>query len=281
MKRSLVSLVALVCIAQVCSAQSARAADDASPLGRKIESFTLQDHRGGKHSLAAPGKHRATVIVMLGAECPLVKLYGHRLEQLSAQHAGQGVVFLGLDSNTQDSLTDIATFVKDSGVKFPVLKDVGNAVADQLGATRTPEVFLLDKDNVVRYWGRIDDKYGIGFARDKATQQFLEPAINQLLAGKEIETAHVDSVGCIIGRTRKASGDSEVTYSKQVARILQERCVECHRQGEIGPVALTEYSEVAGWADTIAEVIRERRMPPWHADPKHGHFRNDRSMPEA
>lgn len=275
MKRFLFALVALVSVAQ-----AARADDTASPLGRKIEPFTLQDHRGGKHSLAEPGKHRATVIVMLGAECPLVKLYGHRLEQLSSQHANQGVVFLGIDSNSQDSLTDIAAFVRDSGVKFPVLKDLGNVVADQLGATRTPEVFLLDKDNVVRYWGRIDDKYGVGFAREKPTEQYLEPAINQLLADKEIEKAHVDSVGCIIGRARKPSDNSEVTYSKQIARILQDRCVECHRPGEIGPFAMTDYSEVAGWADTIAEVIRDRRMPPWHADPKYGHFRNDRSMPD-
>src|SRR3569832_1344388 len=76
MKRFLIALLVLVCVAQ-----AAVAADSSSPLGRKIESFTLQDHRGAKHTLAAPGKHRATVIVMLGAECPLVKLYGQRLEQ--------------------------------------------------------------------------------------------------------------------------------------------------------------------------------------------------------
>ncbi len=43
---------------------------------------------------------------------------------------------------------------------------------------------------------------------------------------------------------------------------------------------MTDYNEVSGWADAIAEVVRERRMPPWHADPKYGHFRNDMSMPE-
>ena len=43
---------------------------------------------------------------------------------------------------------------------------------------------------------------------------------------------------------------------------------------------MTSYAEVSGWADMIAEVVRQRRMPPWHADPKYGHFSNDRSLPE-
>ena len=99
-----------------------------------------------------------------------------------------------------------------------------------------------------------------------------------MLAGKTVETPHVDAVGCLIGRTREPDEKSDVTYSNQIARIFQEHCVSCHRPGEIGPFALTDYSEVAGWADMIAEVVRERRMPPWHANPEFGHFRNDISL---
>ena len=65
------------------------------------------------------------------------------------------------------------------------------------------------------------------------------------------------------------------------ARILQKNCVECHRAGQIAPFALTNYDEVAGWAEMIEEVVREQRMPPWHADPKIGKFHNDRSMSDA
>ena len=60
---------------------------------------------------------------------------------------------------------------------------------------------------------------------------------------------------------------------------MQARCVECHRAGEIGPFELTSYEEAAGWGEMMAEVVRQRRMPPWHANPKHGSFANDRSMP--
>ncbi len=66
-----------------------------------------------------------------------------------------------------------------------------------------------------------------------------------------------------------------MTYAKQVARILHDRCVTCHRPGEIAPFSLTTYKQAAGWAETIAEVVRDGRMPPWHASPEYGKFQND------
>src|SRR5262249_35230063 len=69
-----------------------------------------------------------------------------------------------------------------------------------------------------------------------------------------------------------------VTYTKQVARILQNRCQECHRPGMIGPMALLTYDDARSWSGTIREVIEEKRMPPWHADPRYGHFSNNRSL---
>ena len=56
---------------------------------------------------------------------------------------------------------------------------------------------------------------------------------------------------------------------------MQERCVACHRTGEIAPFALTDYRQAAGWSSMIAEVVEEGRMPPWHAAPEHGKFAND------
>jgi hypothetical protein len=72
-----------------------------------------------------------------------------------------------------------------------------------------------------------------------------------------------------------------VTYSKHIARIIQDNCVKCHRPGEIGPFALTSYDEVVGWAEMIREVVDQQRMPPWHANPKYGHFINDARLSES
>jgi hypothetical protein len=71
------------------------------------------------------------------------------------------------------------------------------------------------------------------------------------------------------------------TFSKDVAPIIFNRCVECHRAGEVAPMALTNYKEVRPWAKSIKERVVARAMPVWLADPHYGSFRNDRRMSQA
>ncbi len=252
----------------------------ALPIGRKVEPFQLLDFRGKKHALEDFEPYPILVIAFLGTECPLVKLYGPRLEEMAKHYKPLGVGFLGMNANSQDSITEIAAYARKHGISFPMLKDLGNRVADQMGAKRTPEVFILDQQRVIRYWGRIDDQYGVGYVRAKPEQHDLKTALEELLDGQSVSSPITQAVGCLIGRARKPRADAQVTYSKQISRILQNNCVECHRTGEIAPFQLTEYSEVAGWAEMIEEVVRQERMPPWHASPKHGSFVNDRRLSE-
>jgi len=249
--------------------------------GQRVADFELQDFRGKPHRLADYDERPVVVLAFLGTECPLARLYAPRLQELS-QEFGEKVQFLGIDANTQDSVTEMANYARVHGVEFPLLKDLGNKVADQLGARRTPEVFVLDAERNVRYSGRIDDQYGggnsTGYAQPTVKTRDLANAIEDILAGRDVKVAKTEAPGCLIGRVREVDANSPVTYSNQIARILQKNCVECHRPGQIAPFSLTEYSEVAGWAEMIEEVVREQRMPPWHADPKYGHFYNDRSM---
>lgn len=254
------------------------AAAEQSPVGRKVAAFSLPDHRGKQFALDDFKDKRAIVIAFVGAECPLAKVYAPRLAALAAEFAPQGVAFLAVDANLQDSLSDIAGFAQVHKLPFPVLKDLGNQLADKLGATRTPEVFLLDADRTVRYCGRIDDQYGFktgaGYVKPKLNERNLADAIAEVLAGKPVSKPTVKADGCLIGRVKRdAKGD--VTYSNQIARVLQDRCVHCHRAGEIAPFSMTSYDEVVGWAEMIGEVVGDGRMPPWFADPRHGHFAND------
>jgi hypothetical protein len=71
------------------------------------------------------------------------------------------------------------------------------------------------------------------------------------------------------------------TFSKDVAPILYRNCVGCHRPGEIAPMSLLTYKEVRPWAKSIRDEVADRAMPPWHADPKHGKFKNDRSLSDT
>lgn len=246
----------------------------------QFKEFKLQDFWGADYSLSQWDDKRAVVVVFLGTECPLAKLYGQRLTELAQQYEPQGVQFVGILSNRQDSLEEMAHYARLHEIEFPLLKDPGNQVADQLGATRTPEAFVLDPQRVVRYQGRIDDQYGIGFSRAAYSRSHLTAALDELLAGKEVSVPKVEAVGCIIGRVHRGEPTGEITYCNQIARILNDRCVSCHREGQIAPFALTDYDEVVGWADTMLEVIDNGRMPPWHANPEHGQFLNDASMPD-
>ena len=102
-----------------------------------------------------------------------------------------------------------------------------------------------------------------------------------MLAGKPISQPTTPAVGCFVGRVHKPAAQGAVTYTKDIARILNNRCASCHRPGEIGPFSLTSYDEVIGWADTIDEVVKQGRMPPWHADPHFGQFSNDSRLTET
>ncbi|MEL7267678.1 MAG: redoxin domain-containing protein, partial [Planctomycetota bacterium] len=191
------------------------------------------------------------------------------------RYADRGVQVIGINSNKQDSLTELAAYVHRHQISFPMLKDPGNRIADALGARRTPEVFLLDRQRVVRYHGRIDDQYGVGYSRERDAKPELTLAIDALLAGTPIALAETQAVGCIIGRVKKATPRGDITFNKDIAPILNAKCVTCHRPGEIAPFSLISYDDVLGWEDTILEVIADNRMPPWYADPAHGSFAND------
>lgn len=263
------SFLLLVLFVIVSSNNTSRAEDPS------IAEFTLANHRGAEWSLSDVADSKLVVVAFLGTECPLAKLYGPRLAELQEQYKDRSVAFVGINSNTQDSMTEITAYVARHQIPFPMLKDVGNRVADQFAAERTPEVFLLDEHRNVRYRGRIDDQYLVGLARDKVRRQDLAIAIDELLNEKEVSVPHTEPLGCHIGRVQKTETSGDVTYANQISRILNKRCVECHRSGEIAPFALARYEDVIGWEDTILEVIADNRMPPWFASPKHGTFRND------
>lgn len=75
-----------------------------------------------------------------------------------------------------------------------------------------------------------------------------------------------------------ATAPSQITFHKDVEPILQSRCQECHRPGEIGPFSLLSYKDARPWAKSIREDVLTKKMPPWFADSKYGHFSNDRSL---
>ena len=244
-------------------------------------SLAATDIRGEAVQLRPSDEPQWTVVVFVGVECPLARLYAPRIAQLAERFKDQPVRWVGIDSNQQDNEQDLRRYANEYDIKIPLIHDRGNRLADRFGATRTPEVFVLDQELAVRYRGRIDDQYSPGRAKTAATRHDLREALEQLVAGKLVEESETDPVGCLIGRVRTAQPDAKVTFTRDIAPILNQHCVECHRAGEIAPFSLTEYDEVVGWADAMMESIDERRMPPWHAAPAEIRFHNARHIPDS
>ncbi len=89
-------------------------------------------------------------------------------------------------------------------------------------------------------------------------------------------------VSCFLGLRADASDSKKsVTFTKDVAPILFNNCASCHRPGEIGPMSFLSYKETRPWARSIKEKVLARQMPPWHADPAHGEFANDRRLAQS
>lgn len=259
---------------------AARQAGAAGPIS--MWKLTLRDAQG--RSIVLPPSEY-TVVCFLGTECPLARLYGPRLQRLADRFGEQGVAFLGVNSNAQDSPLEIAEYARDVGVDFPIAKDADQSVLAAFDAQRTPEVFVIDARGWVRYQGRIDDQYEPGMSRNQPAEHDLRDAIESLLAGRPVARAKTAGVGCLITRIPQSSmidsNAASLTFTADVAPILNQHCVECHRESEIGPFALTDYDEVIGWGQMMLEVIDQGRMPPWHADPEIGHFVGERRMPVA
>ena len=171
-----------------------------------------------------------TVVVFIGWECPIVRQYVRRLHALKREFENNDkqVNWITISSNQHDSLAELQHFSQAFKLKIPVLKDPGNKVADLFRATRTPEAFLLDKNQTIVYQGRIDDQFTYGRQRPEPKNRFLADAITNLLDDKKISTPHTAAQGCLIGRVFRNSDNrqtAKVTYSNQISRILQKNCV--------------------------------------------------------
>jgi peroxiredoxin len=272
MPRRLLSLALVVLALPLAAAEPAPA-----KVGFAAGNFTLKDIDGKPVGLADYKDRKAVVVLFLGTQCPINNAYLPILADVHKAYADKGVQFLAVNANRHDTPADVAKHARDNKIPFPVLKDPGNAVADQLRAERTPEAIVIAGGKIV-YRGRIDDRIGYRHRRDRANRPDLTAALDEVLDGKPVSVPTTEVEGCFIARVKQTKADGAVTFTKHVSRILQKNCQECHRAGQIGPMELLTYQDAVDWSETIREVIQDRRMPPWYADPAHGKFSNDRSL---
>jgi hypothetical protein len=176
-------------------------------------------------------------------------------------------------NETHDGVRQYGTRAK---LPFPCVRDVSGYLARRVGASMTPQAFVVDQDSVVRYAGAIDDhRY-----ENRVKQSYLRDALVALQSGEKVETPATKSMGCSI-HLESGSGQGSVTYAGQIARILQDNCQNCHRDGQVAPFALESYEDAVRWKTEIEAYTGSRLMPPWKAAPGIGHFSNDLSLSDS
>ena len=242
-------------------------------------------------------KTQAVVFTVLDDKCPVVQqilpklnaLYTHyngyekdragRPKGVS-KYPGDRVRFIGIYVKPDMSAKKMAAHALRTRIPFRVLHDSKLELVKKLGLTRLSESAVLDRRHTVVFRGPLDDQAVQGAVKPRATAHYLADALENVLDGKPVSVSSVSAVGCKIDLEPRKQNHDSLTFTKDIAPIIQKRCEKCHREGEAGPMQFQTYEDVTAYAGMIEEVVRDERMPPWPGVSKHA-FKNSEEMPEA
>jgi thiol-disulfide isomerase/thioredoxin len=232
-------------------------------IGKPQVNFKATDIFGQGFDLRRFAAGSPVVIALTSTTCPLCKKYGPTLAGLETAFLPRGVKFVFINSIATDSLEDAKQVYQELGWRGPMLLDRNQELVTGLFATSTTEVFLLDQELMLRYRGAVDDQYGLGYTKPQPQTEYLKVAIEQLLSDQPVSPTQTTSPGCRI--VAATTAERPLEFHRDVARIVQNHCVECHRSGGVAPFALETPEQLVAHAGMIGEVVANRTMPPWFA----------------
>ena len=191
-------LASVVIIALAAVAGSGSTSDLPAPpaIGTVIDDFKLPDIDGAERSLKSLTGKNGVVLIFISVQCPVSNGYNERMEKLAQDYKAKGVNLVGINSNVTEPISAVKAHAADKHFTFAVLKDNGNKVADRLGATRTPEAYVIDASGKLVYHGRIDNSQNTA----NITSNDLREALDELLSGKTISKTGGAAFGCSIKR---------------------------------------------------------------------------------
>jgi peroxiredoxin len=164
--------------------------------------FTLPDVNGKPHSLYEFQGKQAVAVIFIATRCPYCNAFNHVMASLAHEYESRGVAFIGINANKTEPVTEVADHARAHGLDFLVLKDEGNQIADRLGASVTPEVFLLDSTWTLRYHGALGNSHQPTTNPDKTNGDEFRPALDAVLAGKPADVTETKAFGCTIKRVK-------------------------------------------------------------------------------
>ena len=205
--------------------------------------FALLDHTGKFHQASYYSDYDAIVVLVESSKTLATERARSALSNVAALHQSDRVKVLLLSPAANERRQDVYAAMSEAGSELPVLIDETQLVARSLGLTRYGEVVVMDPETLgVLYQG---DSTPI------TTLSAIEEAVPT-----------IESLGAAIGYRKQRP----VSYAADIAPILERNCVSCHRDGGIGPWAMSSHTMVRGWSPMMREVVMTQRMPPGRFD---------------
>ncbi|MDZ4371666.1 MAG: hypothetical protein U1C74_09635 [Phenylobacterium sp.] len=265
---ALFAATALAGCASDLSAPSALApqasSDAAATAAASVDNFMLVDANLEAHELYRMTDAKAVVLVTQANGDGVLRGQAQALNALAQAQAANGVQVLLLNSNLKDSREAVQAEAAKAGYRQPILLDVNQLVGESLGVTRSGEAILVDTKTWTVAW--------------RGPVNGLAAAVDAFNAGRPIPGIKMALAGAPIDFPARSIDKTKISYAKDVAPIIEAKCVACHQEGGIGPFAMTSYEMVKGFSPMIREVLRTDRMPPYNADPHVGKFSDDKNL---
>ncbi|MDR5683663.1 MAG: thioredoxin family protein [Armatimonadota bacterium] len=169
-------------------------------IGDRAIPFSLPGVDGKTHSLHDYLKDRVVAVIFSCNHCPYVRAWEDRMVAIQRDYADRGVQLLAINANDdvkypEDSFEKMRERAAEKGFNFPYLRDATQEVARAYGAQRTPEVFLFDREGILRYHGAIDDNYEDPGA---VRRHHLREALDSILEGRDPPVTETPPVGCTV-----------------------------------------------------------------------------------
>ncbi len=217
--------------------------------------FALLDEQGNFHQLSRYQHRKAVVLMSYESGCPNMGTMLSEYQNLRTQYAEQGVEFLLIDSQDRDR-----SALRALGLDLPILQDSGQLVSEALGFNAAGDVRVLNPDRISVYYSG-------------AVRQELGETIAAILESPPRNTVKTENTApCAIEFPVRDDHKTNVpNYVTDIAPMIIENCVTCHREFGVGPFAIDSYMSLLGWSPMIKEVLLNKRMPPAQIDPHIGH----------
>ena len=237
-------------------------------VGDRVENFRLMDHAGGSNELHYFADAPDMVLMTHNTSCATLPDSLQELTSIHEQFAPQGAEIMLINSDLRDDRGSVRAAAAREGIALPILLDTTQIIGESLMAATAGEALVINPRTwTLAYRGDV-----------KGARQ----AVAQLVQGDRVTAVSNASANsdCSVDfpELARRAEHKTISYAETIAPMLNENCVSCHREGGIGPWAMTDYNMVRGFSLMIREVVRTQRMPPWHADPHVGEFSNDRSL---